>query len=130
MRKTIVAVSALVLATVIATPANAYTRPRPAPRPAAVTVVGREVCGPGGYISIDGTITATVAGWYSVNLSTDMVRQPYQVDDVQLTAGQTLPFSYPLPYGEQANLTVVNDDTGARVASVEVAAASVCSHSW
>jgi hypothetical protein len=59
-------------ALIVALPATAEARtPRPRPVP-AVSITGAEVCGAGGYITVSGTLTATVPGTFDVVFTGDL----------------------------------------------------------
>jgi hypothetical protein len=85
-----------------------------------------------GFVSVDGTLAATVAGTFDVTFTGDLASYQAEqyVGTFTLTAGQSVPYSFGLGSGQQVDVIVYDDTTGVRVADRQVAAASVCARSW
>jgi hypothetical protein len=129
VNRTLITLAATAALVAIPATANAYSRPKP--KPAAVTVTGQETC-TNGYITVDGTLTATRPGTYDVAFTGGLASYQAEqyVGTFTLAAGGSASYSFALGSGQQVDVIVYDDTTGMRVASREVAAASVCGHSW
>jgi hypothetical protein len=73
-----------------------------------------------------------VPGTYDVTFTGDLASYQAEqyVGTFTLTAGGSASYSFALGSGQHVDVIVYDDLTGARVASRDIAAASVCGHSW